>query len=444
MLTVGAPAVVSIAVTPNPATASVGSHVSFTATATYTNQTVANISNLVTWTSSNNTVSTVDATGLAYGASPGTVTVTAALGAIQGTAMLTVVGYPALALGAHARTDNSTTSSAAVVVSLGTPKAGSTIVCGFAFSNSAAFVSLVDNVNSGNYQPAASMMREAGHNYIQGIYYRENVAASATTVTLTYSPAETHGRMECAEIQNTPTSYAFDSNVVAGQAISGANPITGGSVVPTIAGEFIYAGLSESGGTVSAGTNFTLLDAMTGTSSAQWVPEYWIQTSAASTNGPYSDSTSASYGDQIVAFAPQQGGTCGVSAVMDWTGGTNGSAITAAALQSSTKGGAAQPNSDRAYDGGNSDRHAPGWVYTGSAIKFSSSAYAPLQTTRTCPFYTGSGSGTLGLDLPTSDTSGTGPSYYFDAISNTVTAWACISTTAAASGAIQRTLWSSE
>jgi trimeric autotransporter adhesin len=88
-LTVGAPALVSIAVTPNSATVSAGSYVRFTATGTYTNGTTANISNTVTWLSTDNTVSTVDSTGLAHTVAAGAVTITASSGAAQGTATLT-------------------------------------------------------------------------------------------------------------------------------------------------------------------------------------------------------------------------------------------------------------------------------------------------------------------------------------------------------------------
>ena len=80
----------SIAVTPSPATAAVGSYVQFTATGTYTDGSTANISNSATWSSSNPSVATVNATGLAYGANGGTVTVTAASGTASGMATLTV------------------------------------------------------------------------------------------------------------------------------------------------------------------------------------------------------------------------------------------------------------------------------------------------------------------------------------------------------------------
>lgn len=84
------PVLASIAVTPSPATVTVGSSVQFTATGTYTNGSSANVSNLVIWSSSNTSVATVSAAGLAAGASPGTATITAASGPASAAASLTI------------------------------------------------------------------------------------------------------------------------------------------------------------------------------------------------------------------------------------------------------------------------------------------------------------------------------------------------------------------
>src|SRR6266852_716959 len=84
------PVLTSIAVTPSSTSIQAGSYVQFTATGTYTDGSTANISNSVSWSSSNTSVATVNTTGLAYGVSGGTVTIAAASGARSGTASLTV------------------------------------------------------------------------------------------------------------------------------------------------------------------------------------------------------------------------------------------------------------------------------------------------------------------------------------------------------------------
>ena len=83
------PVLASIAIIPTSAKVTAGSSVQFTATGTYTDGSTANISSSVSWSSSGTSVATVNTTGLAYAASPGTVTITAASGATSGTATLT-------------------------------------------------------------------------------------------------------------------------------------------------------------------------------------------------------------------------------------------------------------------------------------------------------------------------------------------------------------------
>jgi len=90
------PPLVSLVITPNSATATAGSYLQFTGTATYADGTNVNLSN---WLSSNTSVATVDPTGFAYGATPGNVTITGATGPDSGTASLTVLaaqGYTPL------------------------------------------------------------------------------------------------------------------------------------------------------------------------------------------------------------------------------------------------------------------------------------------------------------------------------------------------------------
>ena len=81
---------VSISIAPTSATIPVGSQGRFTATGTYSDNSTANLTNLVTWSSSNTAIATVNTVGLVTGTGAGTATITAALGAISGTATVTV------------------------------------------------------------------------------------------------------------------------------------------------------------------------------------------------------------------------------------------------------------------------------------------------------------------------------------------------------------------
>jgi uncharacterized protein YjdB len=89
-LTVTAPVISSIAVTPNPVSFASDATQQFAATATYNNGATANVSSTATWTSSNTAAATVDDVGLASGVAAGTTTIKAAVGTVSGTAAATV------------------------------------------------------------------------------------------------------------------------------------------------------------------------------------------------------------------------------------------------------------------------------------------------------------------------------------------------------------------
>jgi hypothetical protein len=81
----------SMLVEPSHSSIPVGLSQQFTAIGTYSDRGAnPNISTQVTWSSSNPAVATIDNTGLATAISPGTVTITASSGGIEGSATLTV------------------------------------------------------------------------------------------------------------------------------------------------------------------------------------------------------------------------------------------------------------------------------------------------------------------------------------------------------------------
>jgi phospholipase C len=88
-LTVTAPVLVSISVTPETASVPAGQAQQFTATGTYSDGSMQNLTTSATWTSSNNTVAYVKS-GLATSESKGTTTITATSGVKSGSATLTV------------------------------------------------------------------------------------------------------------------------------------------------------------------------------------------------------------------------------------------------------------------------------------------------------------------------------------------------------------------
>lgn len=89
-LTVATVDIQSIAVTPGSQTVSSGSQVQFIASATLTDGTGVNITNIANWTSSNTAVATVSSSGLATAISSGTATIQASLDNQQSSGTLTV------------------------------------------------------------------------------------------------------------------------------------------------------------------------------------------------------------------------------------------------------------------------------------------------------------------------------------------------------------------
>ncbi|SIO59718.1 Ig-like domain (group 2) [Singulisphaera sp. GP187] len=89
-LTVTAPVVVSIAVTPAAPSLAKGLSQQFTATGTYSDQSMQDLTSQVVWASSTQATATITSGGLARGAALGTATITATLGSASGTTNLTV------------------------------------------------------------------------------------------------------------------------------------------------------------------------------------------------------------------------------------------------------------------------------------------------------------------------------------------------------------------
>ncbi len=93
-LTVTAPVLVSIAVTPANPSIPLGTKQQFTATGTFTDSSTQNVTTLVTWSSSNAAAATISnaagSQGLASSAAQGATTITALSGSVSGAATLTV------------------------------------------------------------------------------------------------------------------------------------------------------------------------------------------------------------------------------------------------------------------------------------------------------------------------------------------------------------------
>jgi uncharacterized membrane protein len=88
--TSGGPLLTSITVTPINPTILVGAQQQFTATGNYSDGSHQNLTNSADWTSSLTSVATINSSGLATGVAPGSTTIQAAVGTINGSTTLTV------------------------------------------------------------------------------------------------------------------------------------------------------------------------------------------------------------------------------------------------------------------------------------------------------------------------------------------------------------------
>ena len=90
-VTVTAPSISSISVTPDDMTLAIGVGQQYTASAIYSDGSIEDLVTGVVWTSSNSTVATIDSNGLATTLAAGTTTITATVGTFTDSSVITVV-----------------------------------------------------------------------------------------------------------------------------------------------------------------------------------------------------------------------------------------------------------------------------------------------------------------------------------------------------------------
>ncbi len=203
---------------------------------------------------------------------------------------------------AHGVHDNGYTSSTTAAVAIGTPTAGDLITCEVTFDSGSgnSLVSVSDNVN-GSYAAAVPMYLDSSMVQWFGIYYKQNVAGSATTATLTTSASRPYAAISCQAWKGVATSSPLDTGFAQWRAASGANPNTGSNKTPSGNGELVIAASAMiNSGTPTAGANYGLID---GATTTRWWPEYWVQGTATGTAGNYTW-PSDTWCDLMAAFKP--------------------------------------------------------------------------------------------------------------------------------------------
>ena len=201
----------------------------------------------------------------------------------------------------HGQTSNGSGSSTTAAVTIGTPTAGDGIICEVSFSHSSTFVSVADNVNAGNYSAGMAATVITGVAW-QGIYFHSNVAASPTTITLTFSTTSSWSYIGCQAVKpNSAGTLSVDSTFTQQQSGTTANPTTGSAITPSYNNELVIGLNTRYHTTATAGAGFTLIDASSNSYYPSF-PEYVIQTTATGTNAPFVASAEATWGDMQAGF----------------------------------------------------------------------------------------------------------------------------------------------
>lgn len=162
-VTVTAPTVVSITVTPDGQTLGIGINQQYVATATYSDGSSSDLSSGVTWNSSSTSVATVSNTGLVTTVAAGQTTITATLGALSDNSTLTVV---------QAQLTSITVSPATQSIAAGTQQQ----------------FTAIGNFDDGSFQLLTSVTWSSSSNSVATVDVNGNatgVAAGQTTITAT-------------------------------------------------------------------------------------------------------------------------------------------------------------------------------------------------------------------------------------------------------------------
>ena len=144
-VTVTAPTIASISVTPVGLTLGIGINQQYTATATYSDGSTQDLVSGMTWSSSSTSVATINSSGLASTVAAGTTTITATVGSLSDTSTLTIVPAHLLSVAVSPATAAIAVGTAQQFTAIGTFDDGSTqLLTSVTWSASPISVSTID------------------------------------------------------------------------------------------------------------------------------------------------------------------------------------------------------------------------------------------------------------------------------------------------------------
>ena len=254
-LTVTAPLLVSITVTPANSSIPGGTNQQFTATGIYSDGSTLNLTSVATWTSTSTAVATISSGGLAAGVAAGSTTIQATSGAISGSTALT-----AMSIGQFVQrtSGNAGAARSSTILQSQSATAGNLILVFSHWDTQTVTASVTDN--AGNTYTAIGTPLNVGTTDRLEAWYAKNIKGGiALAITVTYSALTgTTSQVDAIEYSGLNKSAPLDVHATA--TGYGASLDSGPSPSTTAEDEFIVGlfGSTSSAAPYAAGSGFTL------------------------------------------------------------------------------------------------------------------------------------------------------------------------------------------
>ncbi len=240
---------VSIAVTPAPASIALGTTQQFAATGTYSDGTTKTLTSSVKWTSTAATVASVNSSGLATSLAQGTTTITATSGTVAGSSTLTVTAPALTSIAVTPATASIRLGTSQPFTAIGTYSNKSTqnVTSSVSWSSSSAGIASVSNsgLASGNAQGSATITAAFGT--ISGSASL-NVAQPAL-VSIAITPSNASFALGTTQALKAIGTYTDGSTLDISTSVSWN---TANSGIATVSGQGLATSVAVGGTSVTA------------------------------------------------------------------------------------------------------------------------------------------------------------------------------------------------
>jgi hypothetical protein len=240
------------------------------------------------------------------GAATGNVVVTVVGIASNGVLFTVQSGIATIQLIQHGGKDAGSTSSATLAFPANNT-AGNFIAVAIRAGRSGAIFTVSDSLGN-TYRQAIqyNVTVDTPNGDTLGVFYAENIAGGANTVTVADNINGKTLRFAILEYSSVATSNSLDITAV-NQSVSTAPSTV--SVNTTANGDLLFGAImTAAGDTVTAGTNYTLRDAVPAAPNTKLITEDGVQATAGAATASATLSGSDKWGAGLAAFKPGAGG----------------------------------------------------------------------------------------------------------------------------------------